>query len=108
MPTVTLYISPYENHPGEYLVVVDGVGFYQSANKNVGARLRGDDPWFDDHILGMGGTGLERVSQQGTFTLSAIATSSQLNEDWGTDEIYALVEVEGLGTFRTNTIKARF
>ena len=33
MPTATLYIIPYENHPGEYLVVIDGVGFYNAANK---------------------------------------------------------------------------
>lgn len=108
MPTATLYISPYENHPGEYLVVIDGVGFYDEAHRKVGARVRGDDEWFDDHLFGMGGGNFDRVSQEGYFNISTIATAGQLNEDWGRDEIYAVVQMEGGGTYRTNTIRAYF
>lgn len=109
MPTVSLFITPAENQPGNYLVVVNGEGFYQSANKSVGARIRGEDQWFDDRLFSIGGTGLERVGQDGRFTLSKIVSGAQLNEDWGQDEIYALVSVDGLsGSFRTNTVKGNF
>ena len=48
---VTLYITPAENQPGNYLLVVNGDGFYNSVNKKVGARIRGDDEWFDDTLF---------------------------------------------------------
>ncbi|MDM5177884.1 hypothetical protein PO883_11845 [Massilia sp. DJPM01] len=106
---VTLYISPAENQPGNYLVVVNGDGFYNSVNKKVGARIRGDDEWFDDTLFSIGGTGIERVGVDGSFSLSNTVSANQLNEDWGQDEVYALVSVEGLsGSFKTNTIKRDF
>lgn len=109
MKKVKLFISPAENQPGNYLVVVNGEGFFGSANKKVGARIRGDDPWFDDKLFSIGGTGIERVFQDGSFSLLNIVSGSQLNEDWGRDEIYALVDVEGLsGTFKSNTVKGNF
>ncbi len=108
MPTATLYITPYENHPGEYLVVIDGVGFYNAANKIVSARVRGDDEWFDDRLFSVGGGNFDRVSQEGYFNISTIATASQLNEDWGQDEIFAIVEMQGGSTYRTNTIRGNF
>ncbi|MDQ1833362.1 hypothetical protein [Massilia scottii] len=106
---VTLYISPAENQPGNYLVVVNGDGFYNSVNKKVGGRIRGDDEWFDDTLFSVGGPGIDRVGVGGSFSLSAIVSAGQLNEDWGQDEIYAVVSVEGLSaTFRSNTIKGDF
>lgn len=108
MPTATLYITPYENHPGEYLVVIDGAGFYNAANKIVGARVRGEDQWFDDRLFSLGGGNFDRVTQEGIFNISTIATANQLNEDWGTDEIYAIVDIQDVGTYRTNTIRASF
>ncbi|UOD29034.1 hypothetical protein INH39_26975 [Massilia violaceinigra] len=106
---VTLFISPAENQPGNYLVVVNGEGFYNSVNKKVGARIRGDDEWFDDTLFSIGGTGIERVGVDGSFSLSNTVSAGQLNEDWGQDEVYALVSVEGLsGSFRSNTIKRDF
>jgi hypothetical protein len=78
-------------------------------SQKVGARIRGDDPWFDDRLFSIGGTGIERVLPDGSFTLSKIVPGSQLNEDWGRDEIYALVDVEGLsGTFKSNTVTGHF
>ncbi|HWO94080.1 MAG TPA: hypothetical protein VNL92_04890, partial [Dehalococcoidia bacterium] len=106
---VTLFISRAENQPGHYLVVVNGEGFFESVNRSVGARIRGDDPWFDDRLFSIGGTGIERVGPDGSFSLSRIVSGSQLNEDWGRDEIYALVDVEGLsGTFKSNTVVGHF
>lgn len=106
---VTLYITPAENEPGNYLVVVNGDGFYNSVNKKVGARIRGEDKWFDDTLFSIGGTGIERVGGDGRFSLSNTVSAGQLNEDWGEDEVYALVSVEGLsGSFRSNTIKRDF
>jgi hypothetical protein len=110
MPEVTLFISQAENQPGSYLVVVNGEGFFESHGKTVGARIRGDDEWFDDKLFSIGGTGFERVGPDGSFSLSKIVPGSQLNEDWGRDEIYALVDVEGLsGTFKSsNTVTGHF
>src|SRR5689334_2938813 len=108
MQTVKLFISPAENQPGNYLVVVDGEGFFESVGRRVGARIRGEDEWFDDSLFGIGGTGIERVLSGGNFTISQTVPGSQLNEDWGQDEIYALVDVEGLGTFRSNTVTGDF
>jgi hypothetical protein len=106
---VTLFITPAENQPGNYLVVVNGEEFYSSANKKVGGGIRGDDEWFDDRLFNVGGPGIDRVGSDGTFSLSAIVSADQLNEDWGEDEVYASVRVEGLsGTFRSNTIKRDF
>ena len=42
------------------------------------------------------------------FTMSDTVPGSKLNEDWGEDEIYALVNVQGFGEFRTNTVKGHF
>ena len=109
MKKVTLFISRAENQPGRFLVVVNGEGFYESVGKQVGARIRGDDPWFDDSLFGIGGPVIQRVLENGSFGLSKVVPSSQLNEDWGQDEIYALVDVAGLsGSFRTNTVKGYF
>ena len=109
MPKVTLFISRAENQPGRYLVVVNGEGFFSSNGKKVGARIRGDDEWFDDKLFSIGVGGATRVGQDGSFTLSQTVTGNQLNEDWGRDEIYALVNVEGLNQdFKTNTITGSF
>lgn len=106
---VELFITPAENQPGNYLVVVNGYEFYNSVNKAVGGTIRGDDEWFDDRLFSVGGPGIDRVGVDGSFTLSAIVSGDQLNEDWGQDEVYAQVRVDGLsGTFRSNTIKRNF
>ena len=108
MPEVTLFISPAENQPNHYLVVVNGEGFLGSVGKKVGARIRGDDEWFDDKLFSIGGV-LDRVGVDGAFSLSQTVPGSQLNEDWGRDEIYALVDVDGLSrTFKSNKVTGHF
>jgi hypothetical protein len=107
MKTVKLFITPSAEHHGYYNVVINGEGFYDSNNKRVGARVKGEDEWFDDNLFSIG-TGLERVQHDGRFNLSKLVSGSQLDEDWGKDEVYALVDVEGGGTFRTNTVSGYY
>ena len=108
--TVTLFITPAENQPGKSLVVVSGEGFFNSVNKQVGARIRGEDPVFDDRLFSIGIPGISRVGVDGGFTLSKTVATSELNEDWGRDEIYALVDIEdfGGGSIKSNVIKRDF
>ncbi|HEX9171504.1 MAG TPA: hypothetical protein VF861_02495 [Telluria sp.] len=108
MAKVTLNISRDEYQPQYYNVVVNGEGFYNSVNKSVGARIRGEDSFSDDKLFSIGGTG-QRVLPGGTFVLHELVHGSKLNEDWGQDEIYALVNVEGLsGSFKTNTVTGNY
>lgn len=107
MKKVTLNISPAGN--GNYLVVVNGEGFYGGpANAQVGVRVRGEDEWFDDRLFSLSPGFPGHVGHDGSFVMSATVSGSALNEDWGQDEIYALVSVQGFGEFRTNTIKGNF
>ena len=90
-------------------MVVDGEGFFGSVGKEVGARIRGEDEWFDDRLFGIDVGFIHRVGHGGDFSLSETVPGSRLNEDWGQDEIYAPVSVEGLsGTFRSNTVTGDF
>ena len=107
MKKVTLFITRDENHPGYYRVIVDGEGFFESVGKEVGGRIRVDDEWLDDTFLGVG-TGVQQVLPGGRFTLDKTVHKTQLNEVWGRDEICALIEIEGDGTFQSNTIKGYF
>src|SRR5438045_1564501 len=108
MPKVTLYISRAENQPGHYLVVVDGEGFYNAVGAQVAARIRGDDPLFDNSLFSIGTGGFNHVAPGGIFNLSTTVPGSKLNEDWGRDEIYAFADVAGHGTFRSNTVTGYF
>lgn len=104
---VTLHINPAGN--GNYLVVVNGEGFFGvPATAQVGVRIRGEDEWFDDSLfpLRLGFPG--HVGHDGTFVMSDTVRGSALDEDWGQDEIYALVNVQGVGEFRSNTVKGNF
>jgi len=100
----TLFITPKEGQPGHYLVVVDGEGFHDKNGKEVGARIRGDDKWFDDTLFSLGPS---RVLG-GIFNLSTTVAANSLNEDWGEDEIYASVKIAGSSEIRTNTIRRSF
>jgi hypothetical protein len=65
------------------------------------------DEWLDDTFSGVGAGALQ-VLPGGRFTLGKTVHKTQLNEVWGGDEIDALIEVEGDGTFQSNTIKGYF
>jgi len=101
--TAQLYISYVGN--GYWAVVVDG---HSSApNASVGVRVYGDDPWFDDFLFSIVGTA--RTDYAGNFNLARTVYRSTLDEDWeGTDEIYAIADVSGAGSVRTNTISRSF
>jgi hypothetical protein len=107
MEKVTLKITPAQDRPGYYVVAVLGDGFIHSNGKACSAKIRGDDPVFDDDLFTIGGSNFTHVAGS-EFSLSLVVHHSQLDEDWGEDEIYAQVWVEGRGTFRTNTVKAHF
>src|SRR6476659_7399039 len=108
MAKVKLFIIRVVDQPGHYLVVVNGEGFNGSVGKSVAARIRGDDPWFDDYLFTIGLGGFYHVSWDGTFSLSQTVPGGELNEDWGQDEIYALADVQGLGTFKSNVVTGNF
>lgn len=109
MPTVTLFITPDPNVHGNYLVVVNGEGFHGAvADAKVGVRIRGDDEWYDDKLFNFDPAFPGRVGHDGSFGVSESVPGSKLNEDWGQDEVYALVSVQGFGDLRTNTIKGSF
>jgi hypothetical protein len=83
-----LYITPSQEHPGYYNVVVSGHFNTTAASSTVGMRLKGDDPWFNDDL------GVSRSGQAwyGDFTLYALVWHGTLDEDWeGRDEIFATV-----------------
>jgi hypothetical protein len=102
--TATLYITHQGN--GYYLVVVSGQS--TAANASCGVRVRGDDPWFDDALFSMG-VGYARTDFTGRFNISQVVYRSLLNEDpEGRDEVYAIAEVSGAGSARTNTIEQYF
>lgn len=107
MKKVTLFITRDENEPGYYRVIVDGEGFFDSVGKEVGGRIRGDDEWLEDTFPGVGNC-VQQVLPGGRFTLGKTVHKTQLNEVWGRDEIYALIEIEGDGTFQSNSIKGYF
>jgi hypothetical protein len=107
MPSVKLQISPAES--SQYLVVVSGEGFYGApTNAKVGVRIKGDDEWFDDTLFSMRLGFPGQVLRDGGFVMSETVPGSRLNEDWGEDEVYALVKVDGFGEMRTNTVRGRF
>jgi hypothetical protein len=87
-------------------VVVSGEGFHQASRTFASIRLRGEDEWFDDRIT-ISGFGGAQISG-GTFADSAIVDGQILNEDWGEDDIYAIVSVEGYGDRTTNTVHGDF
>lgn len=105
MPEVKLTISRTDN--GQYLVVVNGEGFINAEGAQVGVRIRGDDPVFDDSLFPIG-LGFPGRILGGGFSMSTTVPGSSLNEDWGRDEIYAIAEVQGVGEFRSNTVKGNF
>ncbi len=108
MPEVKLYISPNPDQPGEYLVVVDGTGFYEADNRPVAIRIRGSDEWYDDKLFNMPDPAFPVRVLGGSFNIGTSVPAGKLNEDWGDDEVYALVSVQGYGDIKTNTIKGNF
>ena len=106
MAEVKLSITPIQGFPGNYTVVVRGSGF--EPNRRVSWRLKGEDTVVDDNIIAPRGGG--DVLSDGTFTFSANAIGGNLNEDWGTDEIYADVYYPVLGGshHKSNTVRGSF
>jgi hypothetical protein len=109
MPEVKLSITPIEGSRGNYKVEISGSGFEFAVNKEAKWKLMGDDPVSDDEIADPRGSGV--VGSDGTFYFTGNATGENLNEDWGKDEIYAVVSVVGMGTtfdYESNRISGHF
>ena len=98
-----LYITYVGN--GYYNVVISGQA--SAVNAAVGVRVYGSDTWFDDHLFSI--IGYARTDFSGYFSVARQVHRSVLNEDWeGTDEIYAIADVSGAGSGRTNQISRSF
>ena len=69
-----------------------------------GYRVKGPAEWLAAHRSEcrhcIGGP----ISQDGTFYFSANAISGNLNEDWGKDEIYAVVSIGGLAPLQSTIL----
>ena len=96
MAEVKLSITPIEGSPDSYKVEISGSGFDFAANKEARWKLMGDDPVSDEEIIDAHGDGV--VGPDGTFDFTGNAKGENLNEDWGKDEIYAVVSIVGLST----------
>jgi len=109
MPEVKLSITPIEGSPDNYKVEISGSGFVFAANKEARWKLKGDDPLSDDDIIDPRGSGV--VGPNGTFYFTGNAIGENLNEDWGKDEIYAVVSIVGLGTtfnYESNRVSGHY
>ena len=109
MPIVKLLITPIEGSPDNYKVEISGSGFEFAVNKEAKWKLMGDDPVSHDEIADPRGNGV--VDPDGTFCFTGNATGDSLDEDWGKDEIYAVVSIVGMGTtfdYESNRVSGHF
>jgi hypothetical protein len=97
-PSIKLTIEKDPNHQGHQLVTVEGFGLPDSARTAV-IKIRGSDQWSDDNLFTM------NVVQFNGYNFSWFESveSKYLNEDWGEDDIYALVEISD-GVTPTGTL----
>ena len=107
--TATLSI-PYSGCVNSYGTHFDYTMRVQGTTANyygmrVEVRLWGDDEWYDDFL---GGPFIQSYSWGGFYSIDFCMNKSTLNEDWGQDEIYAIVDVSGGGSVRTNKITGYF
>lgn len=90
-PSVKLTIENDPNHPGHQIVTVEGFGLPDSARTAV-IKVRGSDKWYDDNLFTMNAVQFGGYN----FSWSESVESNRLNEDWGEDDIYALVQISDL------------
>jgi hypothetical protein len=103
MAEVNLSINPIEGFPGNWQVVITGTNF--RPNEEVKWRLKGEDTFLDDRIVWP--TGFGTVGSNGNFQLSENTIGGNLNEDWGEDDIYAIVTM-GQEEYRSNTVHGHY
>ena len=109
MTEVKLSITPIEGFPDNYRVVISGSGFEHAQIRRPDGKYGAMTRCFDDRIVSPTGAGF--VSADGTFHFEANAISGKLNEDWGKDEIYAIVSIGSLGSttdYKSNTVSGYF
>jgi len=104
LPIVSARLAIVDMGGGYHLVVVSGTS--TGLSRDFGVRVYGDDTWFDDLLFNVVGA---RTDPSGAFSVSRVVHRNTLNEDWeGQDEIYAIVDISGAGSARTNTISRSF
>lgn len=67
-----------------------------------GVRVYGEDTFFDDFIASR--VAYLQTGPDGYFSTQMRLSGDKLDEDWGRDEIFAKVDIAGVGTLRTNTV----
>lgn len=107
--SATLEVYDFDN--GNYWITVSGKANLASVPPgNMYITLYADDTWFDDHIYN---TGWLSTNADGSFYIEFPLGYSALDEDWGTDEVYAKVRAwhapgGGNVTLTTNTVRGSF
>jgi hypothetical protein len=103
--TAKLTIQPSFEHPGYYDVYVFGHFNTTAFQSSVGARLKGDDPVFNDDL----GVSMVGTAGYGDYSLHALVWHGTLNEDWeGQDEIFAHVSSSTGFSADTNNVNGYF
>lgn len=98
-------ISASVDYPGYYNVYVYGHVHTDAYSLNVGMRLKGDDPIFNDD-LSVSATG---TAYYGDFSMYRLVWKSYLNEDWeGRDEIFAEVSASNGWRYSTPNVYGYF
>src|SRR5687767_11407315 len=101
--SVKLTVDRDPNKLGHYRVIVEGFGIPQSAGRTAVIRIRGSDKWYDDNLFNM-----EVVEVDGGFYREASVEGKYLNEDWGEDEVHALVKIGESLEIKSNTVRGDF
>jgi FlaG/FlaF family flagellin (archaellin) len=103
--TATLAITASSEHPGYYDVYVSGHFTTTTPSSQVGFRLIGDDPVFNDDL----GVSVTATAWYGDYSMHALVWHGTLNEDWeGRDEIFARVSSSTGFRADTNNVNRSF
>lgn len=102
-PSVKLSIEKDPNKEGHYRVIVEGFGLHEAEARQAVIRIRGSDKWYDDNLFTMN---VVEVNGSG-FSWEESVPGNLLNEDWGEDDVYALVKIGDL-EIKSNTVEGDF
>jgi hypothetical protein len=99
--SLTAKLSLTKNQTSYHSVSVKGVvkatpaevQQYVDKDYRVVFRLWGSDTFFDDFLFGPSAASVQATPQGLEFNGPAVVKTSILNEDWGTDEVYAGVKL---------------
>ena len=106
--TATLTISPdyYNGYPNGYHWV-HIIGTSSATNAPVVARFYGEDLIYNQYLFSLGGQQVHTDSI-GRFIIFQKVYRTLLDEDFGQDEVHAIIDVTNGGSVRTNTVRQWF